>query len=771
MQNFKDLLADLPGINKRADIVQADQQQLESDFGQLAYAFFMDRAHKLAPYLIGFEVVEREEDGSKAVGIFGAKVGKHFYYIPVFFINNQIRGMDSIYSRATNMFMPLQEEWLNYLINKGATPLGESANKDDREDFESPRFDFLAEPPDHAAKVASALDFAVEAAHAWNEMQTKVAESIQSDTNMQDAWAGFIGVYTHQFDALEKKADGSMLLDYITDRGGVDAVNRLMSTLASNYKYANAAMHFYPSVESLFVHKFNKSAAVEKQAKKVTITTQVTDYKDGKETKRLVRDGFVIKDLREEGEKSEVLGEDYSSRFANPDCPGKYNILYSNKSVMPCRVFDMVDDDTDFVVVTDDSDRNCFRSDASCLFSMVEDTEDKKEDCSDMFDDCKSLDSVEVGKSYLFVDDKMRALGPYTINSVVAENGKRLRFNIHRNYSSSDYRDRNLERQYKGSPGSAGLCVPCSCTSSLEIAEGYGCKVKNDGDKLIISDKWKAFEVEKGSKDSSYEVEDAKRSALKPGNISDVMLLMQKEANVYPLSVYCDDGSEYCFRFNERQDGMRPVGYKQAMCTLVGRYGTSVDDAEDILKEAKDQFKAHRLIKLAQIGVAMPAPPSQSYSQDPYGLGMPMVRPEEDLIDGQTLSSYEAPDTSEPGFNLYEQPDGQIPSEAVELAEQAAATGQRRVFDSASIDGLAKIHDIGHIIDSYIPSMLDSLDKIGRVLFLFYWKNKEFNERYGINDIGGLEDTLKGTYNNYGDLILQLRQKAIDHDTAEREVI
>ena len=49
----------------------ANQRQFEDDFGSLAYQFVNDRAPALVPYMLGFEVVDRNEDGSKAVGIFG----------------------------------------------------------------------------------------------------------------------------------------------------------------------------------------------------------------------------------------------------------------------------------------------------------------------------------------------------------------------------------------------------------------------------------------------------------------------------------------------------------------------------------------------------------------------------------------------------------------------------------------------------------------------------------------------------------------------------
>jgi hypothetical protein len=74
------------------------------------------------------------------------------------------------------------------------------------------------------------------------------------------------------------------------------------------------------------------------------------------------------------------------------------------------------------------------------------------------------------------------------------------------------------------------------------------------------------------------------------------------------------------------------------------------------------------------------------------------------------------------------------------------------------------------VIDSYVPELLKAMDRLGRVLFLFYWKNEEFVERYGSEDLAEMEDMLRGVFKSFGDLVLKLRQKAIDSDSAETTV-
>ena len=101
----------------------------------------------------------------------------------------------------------------------------------------------------------------------------------------------------------------------------------------------------------------------------------------------------------------------------------------------------------------------------------------------------------------------------------------------------------------------------------------------------------------------------------------------------------------------------------------------------------------------------------------------------------------------------------------MQLAQQAAGAGQGQVFDHSIIGGLAKTYDASTMIDSFIPEMMKALDRVGRILFLFYWKSEEFAERYGDQDITEMEDHLRGVFKNFGDLILKLKQKTIDADT------
>lgn len=72
-----------------------------------------------------FQVIDKNEDDTKAASVFGFKVGKQWFYAPVFFMNGELKGYELLYMKNQDTFVPLQENWVNYLINRKPVELGE----------------------------------------------------------------------------------------------------------------------------------------------------------------------------------------------------------------------------------------------------------------------------------------------------------------------------------------------------------------------------------------------------------------------------------------------------------------------------------------------------------------------------------------------------------------------------------------------------------------------------------------------------------------------
>ena len=910
MSKIQTLMAKLPiGFSKTADaagVESPDEVQMEQDFGRLAYTFLKDRAAALIPYLLGFEVVDREEDGSRAIGIFGFKLNRDYYYVPVFFINNQIKGMDLLFNKRTNSFMPLRESWINYLVNKQTIELGGGrVDKNIRQDFEWPRFDFLAIPPSSPSGIPKTADVAeekaeekaqkdpddeqgssqvdeqalldtlcanpgmkdtelhawaedngynihkveekvyeiatrfaqfmnegkaqetgttpsnvppqqmaegqkVEAEHSsdpeikkkittdhlaefkdyytglgkaedemkkssavikdgfetWNTIQQALVDSFDKDAEFQEAWVGAISRLTKSELPFDKTAENSDLVRFLSEHGGVPAVNLLMKTITENPGFAKAAMTFYPGVESLFVTKFAQRLDPKTEPVKLTVTTQVSDYHNGEEKKKLVRDGFVIHDSRPADEMSETYDVSYDKRFANPTEAGLYNVLMKNGATTQAWVFPKVGfGRKDEVLVIETDKKRYITAEPGAVFVR----DDMITKGPDAYEDAIKPGKMEVDKEYVMINAKQNhATRPFTVKAIVAENGKRVRMRVNWGYSCTVKRPtygHDFEKLHDRSH-SYPEAITEPNNDYVQLADYSGPKLGQSGDSVVVPSDWKALELNTKGPDvnGSYEARRVMEDGFSLGNLNDMTEALNKNA-FHKVAVCSDDGMEYYIRFDDSFVDGKPMSYKDAAVRLVGAYGLAVNDAETMLKEAKDNYKCRRLVKLGQLaGVQMPYPPAQSTGVDPF-TGAITVSPQADSVTGGVYGAPTPQNTMRPGFNLGGE--AQMDLEAAGLAQQAASAGQKKVFDHAAIGGLSKVYDSSAVVDTYLPDLMKAMDRLGRIIFLFYWKNDEFVTRYGQQDVAEMEDTLRGVFKNFGDLILKLKQKTIDNDSME----
>jgi len=116
-------------------------------------------------------------------------------------------------------------------------------------------------------------------------------------------------------------------------------------------------------------------------------------------------------------------------------------------------------------------------------------------------------------------------------------------------------------------------------------------------------------------------------------------------------------------------------------------------------------------------------------------------------------------------------PDYQTPApdrDAQNAAMQAGSTGQKEVFDTSMIASLLKAVRDDSMVDRYMPDLQKGLDRLGRILFLFYWHGEKFQERYGKSEMIELEDGLRNAFESLGDIVLFLKQRSITPDESER---
>jgi hypothetical protein len=148
-------------------MAETNDTALEKTFSDLAFSHLRDKSQGLLDYLVGFEMLKSEEDGKRAVGIFGFEVDEDFYYAPVFFLNGEIRGLESLYSVKNDHFVPLSEGWVDTLINRRSVQLGEADTRDrSQRGVRVPNYSRLKVIPGGVGSINLKLS-AVASAHEW----------------------------------------------------------------------------------------------------------------------------------------------------------------------------------------------------------------------------------------------------------------------------------------------------------------------------------------------------------------------------------------------------------------------------------------------------------------------------------------------------------------------------------------------------------------------------------------------------------------------------
>ena len=115
-----------------------DDQAIAEAFAQQAYTAVGNRDRKIMcdPYLLGFEIVDKNEDNNRLVGVFAFRISGEIFMVPVFYLNGQIKGQDLIYRKSVNRFYPNTEKWVGYFVGKGddatGRPVDRRSNRDAR---------------------------------------------------------------------------------------------------------------------------------------------------------------------------------------------------------------------------------------------------------------------------------------------------------------------------------------------------------------------------------------------------------------------------------------------------------------------------------------------------------------------------------------------------------------------------------------------------------------------------------------------------------------
>jgi hypothetical protein len=752
---------------KRAELGGDGQSvPFEQSLANLAHAYLKDRAPQLLDYELGFQLLEKNEDNDRAVGVFGFKVGPQLLYAPVFFLNGELKGHELMYLKESDTFVPMKENWVNYVLNRKPNIIGEEVAPDlGQLGVERPSMDIFRESP---MKYGSAtpkwlqpgLPGLMHTLGNPTRPPLQVPSLVKENADMANRFLRLIDSYPQ-------------LAQPIIDVYGVNLVKEAIAcakTSATAMPRGKKKKKKRYKTGSVFQSKTAADKARDLLNSKLKIwwyddstAVRARHCADGlteKQAQELKRDGVFVSDERTDDEVSHAYRVQEPLSLQNPDDTGVYEVLCKPDSFERCLYihapFNARGTKPNGVLIKLDGDGKAWTETHSGNIYVSD--EYQGETYRDWFDDLSDSDSLSEGGMYVLLAPNGQGTSVFEVlKSQPAEGDEKcytVRWRNRYGGRRPDHLPPVAERRYeydsdfsgedsvvlnrvKGNRFVARLCALYAPTGT-KVLKIKGPPEKDDEDDSCCAPTC----CEYG--------ESSDPPALRPGNHVDLQMGIYKTSE--ELRVF-NNGTEAVV------NGTRttPLG---AMVHLISEYGLREKAARDILKQAEAKGGTKCRVKLAQPYEALGYPPSAPSFPEPQmgtdqfmGSGVPATYGpdiQEMPVDG--LQSARA----QP--NMAAPPD---PMMAQSLAG-AAQVGQKEVLDTSMLSNLLKGTQNETLIDRHLSNLMKGLDSLGRLLFNMYWHHDKFEDRYGGNNLPELTDAMRNAFESLGDVTLELKQKTIE---------
>jgi hypothetical protein len=515
---------------------------------------------------------------------------------------------------------------------------------------------------------------------------------------------------------------------------------------------------------------------VEIRVDEDAVTTQNATELTEAERERLKRDGHLIRDAREGEEVSKRYNVQQAMRLVNPDRTGLYELLVKPHAYSRCLIISEPHSGLgrrDFSTVIRLDPRNWINAHRIALYVKPK-TENEISEYADWY---KSADSASMteGNVYVIVGQNGEGTVPFRVDEVLGGG----RFKVSFKDRAAIERPRAAPKIEEGPPdwdrdlNNGPAMVSLNERQGTRFKSVSGClyapqehkvlKVKSTEDDAYLAKRKRQGDlpscVPYGG-DTDCQSED---SPILPGNNEDIQLeIFAKTAG---LKIYVVG--------NEVSVNSQPLMPKRAaLFSLVVGHGFREKEAREILAEAEVSGARGRhamfRVKYAQpypngSTLTEQGPSSPAFNPPPYGAD-PAYNSYTTQYPDQQFQIVPELNSRNTDPNVYNPLPQYLPPDpmAMQAAQQAGDSGQKEVFDTAMLSGLLRTSRQDNMVQRYLGDLLRALDRLGRLLFSFYWHNEEFTERYGKQELPELEDSLRNTFESLGDVVLFLREKTVN---------
>lgn len=707
-----------------AAAAQQDRGAVERAFCDQAFSAIQNKAQMIMkpPFRVGFEIVHKNDNDTRMVGVFIFRVGKDYFYAPVFFINGSIKGTDLFYEHTKKRFVPLTNDWVEYLINIDPLDEGKGVPVKERGNYRNEiNLRGVIESPTTRFN------------------NTKYASA-------KEAYEGMCALALELLSPAYKSASlvgGSILRRFIETDGGFNAITKLANTAKHDFDFANA-LHLGSKADNYApALSYRCKQASDGVTGKLVIHMGVGRNSNIKQASTTdVLQGYQLEDNRKSAEINDTIYDAASEDFQSINGPGVYKVLTTDGlNEMLCGYADSL------VPLYAKSEFGC--SPSMCVDS----------------DPIKRIRAISLG-SHGTRTGRKELFGQFVTDEVASNPALLDKPEAKKAYSIFNLHDKTLsDPMYvtEITAGDNGLSQVSMVRSYTDSTNPVVFQLNPDFD-LFDYD---AFILGKCCKfvEVKFEVNDSKHIDYKAGfefgsdsTLTDYLLNAGfKQASVQKLQ----DGY-WLFKGKSQPTWSAPLTKLSAKLALMVEPKVNEAMAEDILKKAeaaKDQRYSFYYTDATKTALNLrfdEFPQFQEGYDSDFGVAtegnsraiIPAGRDEPEIERSRIGDAYsqETSDTI----------DTMNPMQLYELSQ---SQGMDNLFEHGVVGSLVNTYDAVSLIEGWAPDLEKALDRVGRIIFLYYWKPEDFAQAYGSDDQTQLENKLTSTFKSYGDLVLELLRK------------
>lgn len=718
----------------------------EQAVADLAHDFLMDKAPTLMKSELGFQMLDKSDDDSKGVGVCVFQPNDILMFVPIFFLNGEIKGHELLFLPDQDLFVPLKETWVNELIGKKPAMVGDPVEKNfiTRQGGIQPDLSMFRTPPKFASyinprlrKIANFIPklkrFIAHTGLDFNKtasLMIKSGEAIKDATDIRHflKYASVRGLKK-----LNSMIQGSKLtkLAFKEMYPNVDLnnyINYQVKDARSRYLLRrepnpNWREEMYPTKDAGYVSIISYSATI----------TNGSDFDlSEKEKEKLAKQQYLVIDKRPDSKVSVVISE--PKEFSNPDGSGVYSCLLANGTFK------------DLVLVKQTSlDDHINSSEKTVEYIVCEEDNDF---------------------GYPFLGSAIFVKEKYSHDRFVKWYNKLHDADDYAYLKDCGYVSfLNEKGSCYGKIGTWGLCqgdgiihIERDCAEDVEVEIGnmWTTVLKRRGRRLYVPTDCKVIKT-------GYIAVEKVRHLFGTPDI--VKYASKKNTQTIKLAT---TSSDHCV-INGKTYPTKYAGF----CALIKDYNLREKTARDLFKKAEAGHNGYHvasiLVKKAEgMGddelnrrpesrMFFPEAPdgeASIFGDIVYAQpnSMMMVAPEDDGLQPNT-GPYE---------NTLNDP---YPVDNMATVQQALQSGQDEVFNLSVLKQFLNDGDLSTEIDKEIPELIKGMNHAGQMLFRYYWKGEKFKELYGPQEMPELESSLRNIFELMGDVILLLKHRVKKDDT------